>query len=60
MKGIAVMSVKDMVDSFLKGLSKDEYEIRPGQANQMKFMARFFPNFILKQMSKPVDRMHAA
>jgi uncharacterized oxidoreductase len=49
-----------MVDSFLKGLSKDEYEIRPGQANQMKFMARFFPNFILKQMSKPVDRMHAA
>ena len=48
-----------MVAEFLKGLSKDKYEIRPGQANQLRFMSRFFPNFILKQMSKTVDAMHA-
>lgn len=59
MKGIAIMPVAEMVADFLKGLSKDEYEIRPGLANQLKFMSRFFPKFILKQMSKSVDRMHA-
>jgi len=59
MKGTSQMSVEDMVFDFLKGFSKDEYEIRPGQANQLKFMSRFFPNFILKQLSKNVDLMHA-
>ena len=59
MKGITVMSVEKMVAEFLKGLSKDQYEICPGQSNQLKFMNRFFPNFILKQMSKTVDAMHA-
>lgn len=59
MKGTSIMSIKDMVATFLKGLSKDEYEIRPGQSNQLKFMNRFFPNFILKQLSKNVDIMHA-
>ena len=59
MKGIAIMSVEKMVAAFFKGLSIDKYEIRPGQSNQLKFMNRFFPNFILKQMSKTVDAMHA-
>ena len=53
------MSVEKMVAAFFKGLSIDKYEIRPGQSNQLKFMSRFFPNFILKQMSKTVDAMHA-
>lgn len=59
MKGISAMSVQAMVADFLKGFSKDKYEICPGQSSQMKFMSRYFPGFILKQLSKTVDRMHA-
>jgi uncharacterized oxidoreductase len=59
MKGITSMSVQTMVADFLKGFSKNTYEICPGQASQLKFMSRYFPGFILKQMSKTVDRMHA-
>lgn len=58
MEGIAAMPVQALVASFLKGFSKDKYEICPGQASQLKFMSRFFPGFILKQLSKPVERMH--
>ncbi|MDE0285140.1 MAG: SDR family NAD(P)-dependent oxidoreductase [Gammaproteobacteria bacterium] len=57
-RGVSVMSVDGMVADFLKGLAKDEYEIRPGLANQLKFMSRFFPSFILRQLSKSVDRLH--
>lgn len=53
------MSTQDMVADFIKGFSKDNYEIRPGQSNQLKFMSRFFPNFILKQLSKNIAAMHA-
>jgi len=60
MKGISSMTVQAMVADFLKGFSKDKYEICPGQSSQMKFMSRYFPGFILKQMSKTVDRMHAS
>jgi len=59
MEGVSAMPVQALVASFLKGFSKDKYEICPGQASQLKFMSRFFPGFILKQLSKPVDRMHA-
>ena len=59
MKGIPTMSVQAMVAAFLKGLSKDKYEICQGQASQLKIMSRYFPNFILKQLSKAVDGMHA-
>lgn len=59
MKGISTMKVEILVADFLKGFSKDNYEICPGQSSQMKIMSRFFPSFILKQMSKTVERMHA-
>lgn len=59
MKGTSAMTVQAMVADFLKGFSKNKFEICPGQASQLKFMSRFFPGFILKQLSKPVDRMHA-
>ncbi|MEZ5044037.1 MAG: SDR family NAD(P)-dependent oxidoreductase [Saprospiraceae bacterium] len=59
MEGTAMMKAQTLVAHFLKGFAKDKYEICPGQANQLKFMSRFFPGFILKQLSKPVDRMHA-
>jgi uncharacterized oxidoreductase len=58
MVGISLMSVKDMVADFFKGIAKDKYEITPGQSNQLKFIGRFFPNFILKQLSKNLDGMH--
>lgn len=59
MKGISTMPVQAMVADFLKGLSKDNFEICPGQSSQMRFMSRYFPGFLLKQMSKTVNRMHA-
>lgn len=59
MKGISSMKVETLVAAFLKGFSKDKYEICPGQSSQMKLMSRFFPSFILKQLSKTVNRMHA-
>lgn len=59
-KGFPIMPVEDMVDDFMKGYSKNKYEICPGQSSQLKFMSRYFPNFILKQLSKTVDRMHAS
>lgn len=59
MKGISTMTVQAMVADFLKGFSKNKYEICPGQSSQMRFMSRYAPGFLLKQMSKTVDRMHA-
>jgi uncharacterized oxidoreductase len=60
MKGISSMTVQAMVVDFLRGFSRDKYEICPGQSSQMKFMSRYFPSFILKQLSKTVDRMHSS
>jgi uncharacterized oxidoreductase len=57
MKGVSVMKVGDMVRVALAGMEQDRLEIRPGQSNQLRFMSRLAPNFILKQMSKSVDRM---
>lgn len=51
MQGAKVMSVQDLVKKFIVGLQNDTFEIRPGQANQMRIMSRFFPNFSLRQMS---------
>jgi uncharacterized oxidoreductase len=59
MEGVAIMKVEELVRLFLKGLEKDQLEIRPGQANSLKFMNRVAPEFILGQLSKPVDRMLA-
>jgi uncharacterized oxidoreductase len=57
MKGVTVMPVAELVAATLKGLENDVLEIRPGQANQLRFMNRVAPGFILAQLSKPVDRM---
>lgn len=58
MKGTTVMPVKTLVAEFLKGFAAGKPEICPGQASQLKFMSRFFPGFILKQLGKTVDKMH--
>ncbi len=60
MKGVSVMKVGDMVKAALEGMEQDRLEIRPGQSNQLKFMSRLAPEFILKQMSRSVDHMLSA
>jgi uncharacterized oxidoreductase len=57
MKGISIMRVEDMVKVAVNGMKNDRWEIRPGQSNQLKLMSRIAPDFILKQMSRSVDRM---
>src|SRR5258706_5763107 len=57
MKGASIMKVEDMVKVAVKGMQTERFEIRPGQANQLKMMNRLAPGFILKQMSRSVDRM---
>jgi uncharacterized oxidoreductase len=57
MKGQSIMSVDDAVKASLAGLASDRPEIRLGQANQLRWMNRIAPEFILGQLSKPVDRM---
>jgi uncharacterized oxidoreductase len=57
MKGVSIMKVDDMVKVAVKGMQTDRFEIRPGQSNQLKIMSRVAPGFILKQMSRSVDRM---
>ena len=59
MKGVSIMKVDDMVTASIAGMAADRLEIRPGQANQLKFMSRLAPEFILKQMSRSVDRLLA-
>lgn len=59
MKGVSIMSVEAMVSDSLKGIEQDRLEVRPGQSNQLKFMSRVAPEFILKQMSHSVTRMLA-
>jgi uncharacterized oxidoreductase len=51
------MTVEDMLKVAVNGMKNDQWEIRPGQSNQLKMMSRVAPDFILKQMSRSVDRM---
>lgn len=60
MKGVSIMKVDAMVTDSIAGMKADKLEIRPGQANSLKFMSRVAPDFILKQMSRSVDRMLAS
>jgi len=57
MKGVSIMKVDDMVEASIRGIAADRLEIRPGQSNSLKLMSRVAPEFILKQLSRPVDRM---
>lgn len=59
MKGSVPMNVAKLVDHVMKGLERDQLEIRPGQSNLLKLMSRVAPNFIFKQLSKSVDAMLA-
>jgi uncharacterized oxidoreductase len=59
-EGVSLMPVAEMVKACVRGIEKDQWEIRPGQSNQLRLMSRVAPNFILSMLSKPVQRMHEA
>jgi len=51
------MDVEKLIALAIKGLEKDQFEIYPGVSKALKIMSRLAPDFILKQLSKPVDKM---
>jgi len=53
------MDVEALVQHAIDGIAKDPLKIRPGLSNLLKLMSRLAPNFILKQLDKPIDRMLA-
>ena len=57
--GVKPMDVKDLVQCAIEGLKRDRLEIRPGLSNKLKFMSRLAPDFIARQLGKPVERMLA-
>jgi uncharacterized oxidoreductase len=53
------MEATDLVAVAIKGLRKDKLEILPGLARVLKVMSRIAPKVLLKQLSKPVEKMLA-
>jgi uncharacterized oxidoreductase len=58
-KGIRMVDVSNMVSQAIRGLEKDQLEIRPGLSNVLKLMSRLAPQFILNRLSRPVETMLA-
>jgi uncharacterized oxidoreductase len=50
--GAKVITTDVLVEVTMKALAKGKLEIRPGQANQLRFMSRWAPNFIQGQLAK--------
>ena len=57
MAGNPIMDADKVVATAIKGLEKDKYEIYPGFANAIRIMSRLAPKFLLKQLTKPTDKM---
>ncbi|WP_245996192.1 SDR family oxidoreductase [Paenibacillus taihuensis] len=57
LSGSKAMNVTKMVGIAIRGMEQDNFEIRPGQSNDLKFMNRIAPKFIFNQLSKSVDHM---
>jgi uncharacterized oxidoreductase len=53
----SLMEVDKLVAIALKGLENDTLDIYPGLANVIRIVSRVAPNFLLTQLSKPVDKM---
>lgn len=56
-KNIPVMPVQQLVKVSLRSIYSDEFEICPGQSKKLRLLSRLAPNFILKQMSKNLNKM---
>lgn len=52
-----LMDSDKLVAEAIKGLENDTFEIYPGAAKAIKIISRLAPNFLLKQLSKPVEKM---
>jgi uncharacterized oxidoreductase len=50
--GFKVISTDELVAATFKALGKGTSEIRPGQANSLRFMSRVAPGFIQGQLEK--------
>ena len=57
--GLKPMSVEMLAKRAIAGVKKDVLEIRPGLANALKLGSRIAPKFMLSQIGKSVDLMHA-
>ena len=53
----SLMDTDKLIEVAIKGLQKDQFEIYPGVAKVLKLMSKLAPTFILKQLSKPVEKM---
>jgi uncharacterized oxidoreductase len=53
----SLMEVDKLVAVALKGLVNNTLDIYPGLANVIRIVSRIAPNFLLTQLSKPVDKM---
>lgn len=51
-KSVKVITTDELVDATMKALGKGATEIRPGQANSLRFMSRFAPGFIQGVLAK--------
>jgi uncharacterized oxidoreductase len=49
---VKVITTDELVGSTIKALQKGTLEIRPGQANGLRFMSRWAPSFINGQLAK--------
>ena len=54
------MKVTELVEHALDGIEHDRLEIRPGLASMLKIMSCVAPNFMVKQLGKPVDCLRRA
>jgi uncharacterized oxidoreductase len=52
-----LMDADKLVTTAIKGLENDTFEIYPGVAKAIRIISRIAPKFLLKQLSKPVDKM---
>jgi uncharacterized oxidoreductase len=55
----SLMPADKVIAATIKGMQKDKLEIYPGLAGVIKIISRIVPEFLLKQLSKPVDEMLA-
>lgn len=51
-----MMTPQSLVEYAIKGMQDDHLEIRPGQTGQVYFLNKFAPKFLLKMMSKSLNR----
>jgi uncharacterized oxidoreductase len=54
---VKIITTDVLVDATMKALAKGKLEIRPGQANQLRFMSRLAPDFITGQLGKASKRL---